>query len=461
MGIRFKLFLCIVISIICFYASQCKAECFVVNSAKNIGQNYFNSIGHNTSTNDNTDKNKYKFDKVDSTYCVNYELENYIPKTGFGKRLDKYTESPLFRLLSVPVPMMAYAWILKDTDINFRSIRNDYTPKFKYEYDDYLQYAPAGLMLGLKAFGVEGRSSWGRMLVSDAFSAGLMALSVNTLKYSVKRNRPDDSKRNSFPSGHTATAFMTATMLHKEYGMTRSYWYSVAGYSMATVTGISRQLNNKHWVSDVVFGAALGILTTELGYMLADLIFKDKGLIRPEKSYVGYDKNSSPSFFGLYLGNTFMLNKTKMYKELGMDIEHGCTAGLEGALFKNKNFGFGGRLTFMTTRLLKDKEIIDESLDVYALQVGPYFSLPISKYWLFGANILGGLANTPFYNAEYKEEGRGSAWLVGSGISISFMPNKNLSFRCITDYNHILPFGGIQLINKNYLSLGGGVGFVF
>lgn len=71
--------------------------------------------------------------------------------------------------------------------------------------------------------------------------------------------RPDGSNNKSFPSGHTATAFMAATMLHKEYGG-RSPWYSIAGYSMATVTGVSRMLNNKHWLSDVLVGAGIGIL---------------------------------------------------------------------------------------------------------------------------------------------------------------------------------------------------------
>ena len=70
-------------------------------------------------------------------------------------------------------------------------------------------------MVGMKACGYESRSSWGRMLVSDAFSAAIMAGAVNGIKYSVGRLRPDGSRYNSFPSGHTATAFMTASMLHK------------------------------------------------------------------------------------------------------------------------------------------------------------------------------------------------------------------------------------------------------
>lgn len=54
---------------------------------------------------------------------------------------------------------------------------------------------------------------------------------------------------------------------------------------MATVTGVSRMLNNKHWLSDVLVGAGIGILSVELGYLFADLIFKDKGLTEFEQDF--------------------------------------------------------------------------------------------------------------------------------------------------------------------------------
>lgn len=156
-------------------------------------------------------------------------------------------------------------------------LRNNVIPDFHYRYDDYLQYAPAAVMVGMKAFGYQSRSSWGRMLVSDAFSVALMAGTVNGIKYSVDRLRPDGSRYNSFPSGHTATAFMTATMLHKEYGW-RSPWFSIGGYTAAAITGVSRICNNRHWLSDVVAGAAVGIGAVHLGYYITDLIFKEKHL---------------------------------------------------------------------------------------------------------------------------------------------------------------------------------------
>ncbi len=77
------------------------------------------------------------------------------------------------------------------------------------------------------------------MIVSNAFSAALMAAMVNSLKYSVRAERPDGSTRNSFPSGHAATAFMAASILHKEFGH-RSPWFSVGGGTLPPPLPASR-----------------------------------------------------------------------------------------------------------------------------------------------------------------------------------------------------------------------------
>lgn len=207
-----------------------------------------------------------------------------LRRSPFIRDMERITSSRAYRITYIGVPLIVAGLVVQERDHGFRHLRNDYVPSFRFRYDDYLQYAPAALMLGLKIGGVRGRSSWGRMLVSDAFSVALMAGAVNSLKYTCRMPRPDGSNNKSFPSGHTATAFMAATMLHKEYGG-RSPWYSIAGYSMATVTGVSRMLNNKHWLSDVLVGAGIGILSVELGYLFADLIFKDKGLTEFEQDF--------------------------------------------------------------------------------------------------------------------------------------------------------------------------------
>ena len=103
-----------------------------------------------------------------------------------------------------------------DTDIH--SLRNAAIPAFHYSFDDYTQFAPAALVLGLKSCGYESRTKWGGMIVSDAFSLGILSAATYGLKYTVKRMRPDCSERTSFPSGHSGRAFAAAAVLDKEYG---------------------------------------------------------------------------------------------------------------------------------------------------------------------------------------------------------------------------------------------------
>ena len=109
----------------------------------------------------------------------------------------------------------------------------------------------------------------------------ITATLVETMKYSVRELRPDGSTNKSFPSGHTAIAFSAATILHKEYGMTRSPWYSIAGYMLATATGCMRVLNNRHWASDTFAGAGIGILSTEMGYTLGGFTFQEQRFVTP------------------------------------------------------------------------------------------------------------------------------------------------------------------------------------
>ena len=92
--------------------------------------------------------------------------QNNFKSAGFPK-------TRLGRVAVVSAPLIAEGLVAKKLDGRFRGLRNDYIPDFKKSADDYLQYSPLAVMVGLKAFGVEGRSSWGRMAVSDAFSAVL------------------------------------------------------------------------------------------------------------------------------------------------------------------------------------------------------------------------------------------------------------------------------------------------
>ena len=94
-----------------------------------------------------------------------------------------------------------------------------------------------------------------------------MTASVQTIKHTSNIERPDGSNFRSFPSGHTATAFVGAHILFKEYKHI-SPMIGFIGYAVAGGTGVMRVINKKHWVSDVVAGAGMGMLCVELSYLM-------------------------------------------------------------------------------------------------------------------------------------------------------------------------------------------------
>ena len=115
----------------------------------------------------------------------------------------------------VGVPMFFAGMLAKREKAGFQQNYNNPNTRirlikynFHNEIDNYTQYVPLALTIGLKIGGVESRSDWPRFWASSAASAAIMAGLVNGIKYTASELRPDGSTRNSWPSGHTATAFM-------------------------------------------------------------------------------------------------------------------------------------------------------------------------------------------------------------------------------------------------------------
>lgn len=140
-------------------------------------------------------------------------------------------------------------------------------------FDDYAQYAPIAAVYALDLFGVRGRHDALRQTVILGTAYALMGIAVNSLKAITKVARPDGSSTNSFPSGHTATAFMGAELLRREYWDV-SPWIGISGYAVAAGIGFFRMYNNRHWLTDVLAGAGVGILSVQAAYWLYPLAEK-------------------------------------------------------------------------------------------------------------------------------------------------------------------------------------------
>ena len=419
-------------------------------------------------------------------------------------------------LTFVGIPVFAAGWIIKSEKNSFRQ---DYKNKhantrlisnFKTGIDDYTQYFGPAMTVGLKLGGYEGRSDWGRLLASAAMSYGIMAGFVNGIKYTASEMRPDGSTANSWPSGHTATSFVGATMLHKEYGLTRSPWFSVAGYGVATATGVMRILNNRHWISDVLSGAGIGIMSTELGYALSDIIFKGRGLLRND--LVGFSEN--PSFFGISMGMSFGsknleftdgdlkgFETSEEYEDsdpIKVDFHTATAVDAEGAYFFNKYIGIGGRLRVraMTAKgwsdfvgmahsdrdasmelirvfyngfqpedagtvplteteienmmrgAVTDEEITVESdhLTEFSANLGLYLNLPLSKRFALGTKFL--IGRTMTQELDINAAYKGTTKLMDSHVVID---NGELEYLTLSNIRDGKPYD----MEWDYLTLGG------
>ena len=84
----------------------------------------------------------------------------------------------------------------------------------------------------------------------------LTQITVGPLKLATQRRRPDGTNRFSFPSGHTANAFAAARLVQRRYGNRVAFpLYAVGGFTAA-----GRVAGTRHYVSDVIAGATVGLI---------------------------------------------------------------------------------------------------------------------------------------------------------------------------------------------------------
>jgi len=173
----------------------------------------------------------------------------------------------------------------------------------KFTIDDISQYAPFLSVYGLNVIGIKGKNNFIDRTIILGTAYLIMGVTVNGMKKLTAIERPDGSGKTSFPSGHTATAFMGAEFLYQEYKDV-SIWYGISGYFVATGTGFFRLYNNKHWFTDIATGVGIGILSTKIAYWLHPFIkrtlFKEKenisGIMMPFYNGNGYGLSLSMSF---------------------------------------------------------------------------------------------------------------------------------------------------------------------
>jgi len=170
----------------------------------------------------------------------------------------------------IPVCLIASGAILSNSQI-VKDVQHNFVGNKKTTIDNYLQFAPAGIIIGLETIGLKGKHKPIQTAMIFTMSNVILNAIAQPVKHITKINRPDNSDYKSFPSGHTTEAFASAELMRIELNG-NCPWLSFTGYLMAATTGYLRMYNNKHWISDVIAAAGIGIGSTKLALMFFDKI---------------------------------------------------------------------------------------------------------------------------------------------------------------------------------------------
>lgn len=140
---------------------------------------------------------------------------------------------------------------------------------FECKADDWLRFVPAAGLYIAKFSGVRSENNLWDMSKNFVTANLISNGTVWGLKKIIDKKRPDGTEE-SFPSGHTNFAFTNAAIMYHEY-INSNQFAAYSGYVFATATGVLRLMNNRHYISDVLAGAGIGILTTDLVYRFQPL----------------------------------------------------------------------------------------------------------------------------------------------------------------------------------------------
>jgi membrane-associated phospholipid phosphatase len=193
----------------------------------------------------------------------------------------KYKKHHFLKQYGLPVGLLAGSLILQTGHI--KQDIQDLFPDTDNKIADWLKNGPEVEMYAFDLAGIKHSNTVFNqtkyLLISHLVTAGI----VQALKVTTHVTRPYGGKH-SFPSGHTSYAFVGATVLYHEFKESQPL-LACSGFALATATGILRITNDAHWLPDVMAGAAIGILVTNLVYQ-----------IKPFKNFQPFSQNCGINF---------------------------------------------------------------------------------------------------------------------------------------------------------------------
>lgn len=300
-----------------------------------------------------------------------------------------------------------------------------------------VQFVPLATPWLLKAAGAETRSGWGRMATSQSIATLIMAGTVKGLKEVITTRRPDGSDYASFPSGHSAWAFMGATMAARELAW-KSPWYAMGAYAVASGVAMERVIDSHHYPTDVIAGATIGILAANLGYWIGDLIFRDRQIRHYDMSDI--TEGNTP-YLSLHTGLHIPIGNIRAG---GLRIRRlpALSTYLQGGVPLDTRFGLSAQIGLMSIPIKIESE---ESCS----NVGPLNSVAVSvsPYYIYDVNDIVSLTASAGVGYRYnlnpkvmtgilKSERSTPTGNIGAGVFIMLSRGITASFSAGYEISH-------------------------
>ncbi len=200
-------------------------------------------------------------------YAQNDSLSKRYDKINWYKYDLNSPKKKVWKSLIVPTVLIGTGLAINhyptklDLQNKIRKPFNGFTTKA----EDYLQYAPLAILWSANLLKFKAEHSIFNQKKNLIISEVITGAIVFGLKYGTHIQRPDSSNFHSFPSGHTAHAFVGAQALYHEFKNSNPV-IAYSGFAFAFATGGLRIVNNKHWLPDVLVGAGISLLVTNLVY---------------------------------------------------------------------------------------------------------------------------------------------------------------------------------------------------
>jgi len=291
-----------------------------------------------------------------------------------------------------------------------------------------LAFSPLAATWGMKTLGVESRSTWKRMAMANILSLGLTYAIGKTIKHQTDAQRPDWTDNNSMPSGHTAMAFASATILHREYGHI-SPWISVGGYATATATQMLRIRHNHHWVTDTYVGAGIGAISTNLAYFLTDRILGEKG-IHPPKLTI--DEVERTILYSLRPSSLSLTSGIEWGKENKVKNSTSYHAGITYNHYLDEEWAIDISARLSTCNIMTETNLTDH-FDRYHLDLGMRHTWMLSPTLHAGIQLYGGCRYVDNHLLQLNHQVRPE---VGGGLHFDFIKHRTDMMGIDCNYQH-------------------------